>query len=86
VQKISGHHELTIGPIKIRCSENPRAYLDDIKRWLRYYFQEFLPTVSNLARASLESRHRMWQLSKVTCPECGKGLAACVGDLGVALR
>ncbi len=85
-QKISGNYELTVGPIKIRCAENPRAYLDDIRRWLRYYFQEFLPTVSNLARPLVESRHRMWQLSKTTCPECGKGLVACLGDLGVALK
>jgi hypothetical protein len=86
LQKISGHHELTIGAIKIRCSENPRAYLDDIRRWLHFYFQEFLPTVSSIARPLLESRHRMWQLSKVTCPECGKSLVPCVGDLGVAVR
>jgi hypothetical protein len=86
LQKISGHHELTIGAIKIRCSENPRAYLDDIECWLRFYFQEFVPTVANVARPLLESRHRMWQSSKLLCPECGRALAPCVGDLGIALR
>jgi hypothetical protein len=86
LQKISGQYELTIGAIKIRCSQNPRAHLDDIRRWLRYYFQEFLPTVSSLARPHVESRHRMWQLSRVTCPECARPLVPCLGELGLAVR
>ena len=86
VERADDAHELTVGSVKIRCTENPREYLDDIKRWLRYYFDEFLPTVSRAARPLAESRHRMWQLSKVTCPECGKSLVPCLGDLGVALR
>lgn len=86
LQKISGHYELTVGPLKIRCGENPRDHLDEMQRWLRYYFHEFLPTVATLARPLLESRHRMWILSRTTCPECGKSLVPCPGDLGVALR
>ena len=86
LQKISGHFELTVGAIKIRCADNPRAYLDDIKSWLRYYFQSFLPTVASPVRPAFESTHRMWQLSRVACPECGKPLVPCLGDLGVALR
>jgi hypothetical protein len=34
----------------------------------------------------VESRHRMWQLGKTACPECGKSLVPCPGDLGVGLR
>jgi uncharacterized C2H2 Zn-finger protein len=86
VQRISGAHELSIGAVKIRCADNPRPHLDDIKRWLRWYFNEFLPTVVNLARPLLESRHRMWQLGKVACPDCGRPLVPCLGDLGVALK
>lgn len=86
LHKFSGNYELTVGAIKIRCSENPRSYVDDIEQWLDYYFHEFLPTVPNVARPLLESKHRMWQLAKTTCPECGKSLVPCLGDLGVALR
>jgi uncharacterized C2H2 Zn-finger protein len=86
VQRISGAHELAIGAVKIRCADNPRPYLDDIKRWLRWYFDDFLPTVVKLARPLSESRHRMWQLGKVACPECGRPLVPCLGDLGVAIK
>jgi hypothetical protein len=40
----------------------------------------------NVALPMTESRHRMWQSSKVACPECGRALVPCPGDLGVALR
>jgi hypothetical protein len=78
--------ELLVGAQIIRAPEDPRAHLANIKRWLRWYFQEFLPTVSTAPRPMVESRHRMWQLGKVACPECGKSLVPCPGDLGVALR
>jgi uncharacterized C2H2 Zn-finger protein len=81
-----GEFEITVGHLRIRTSENPQAYLDDIKRWLRWYFQEFVPGVMKVAVPLTESRHRMWQASKVTCMECGKALVPCPGDLGVALR
>lgn len=79
-------YELQIGAASIRFAENPRPYVDDIKRWLRWYFFEFLPTVSAKPRPLTESRHRMWQLDKTACPECGKSLVPCPGDLGVGLR
>jgi hypothetical protein len=86
VQRSSGEYELSVGAIKIRCADNPKPHLDDMKRWLRWYFSDFLPTVVNLARPLAESRHRMWQLGKVACPECGRALVPCLGDLGVAVR
>lgn len=86
VQRVSGAYELAIGAFKIRCAENPRPHLDEMRRWLRWYFGEFLPAAMNLARPLAESRHRMWQLGKVNCPECGRALVPCLGDLGVALK
>ncbi|MBI1831287.1 MAG: hypothetical protein HYR84_07555, partial [Planctomycetes bacterium] len=79
-------YELQIGELRIRCAENPRAYLDDIKRWLRWYFQEFLPTVPTGQRPLAESRHRMWQLDKTACPDCARPLVPCPADLGVPLK
>ena len=86
VQRVSGGHELIVGYLRIRCSENPQQHLDEIQGWLGYYFQEFVPSVPSSTRLMTESRHRMWQLSKTTCPECARPLAPCLGDLGVALR
>jgi hypothetical protein len=86
MQNVSGGYEIQIGALRIRSAENPRAYLDDIQHWLNWYFKEFVPSVSNAPRPMTESRHRMWQLSKTTCPECGRALAPCPGDLGVALK
>ncbi len=85
IQRTNGY-EIVIGTQRIRSPENPQAHLEDIKRWLRWYFLEFVPTVPTSPRPMAESRHRMWQLSKVACPECGRALAPCPGDLGVAIR
>jgi hypothetical protein len=83
----SGGYELQIGGYqRIPLSENPDAYLDDIRSWLRYYFQDFVPSVPNTPQPMTESRHRMWQLSKVPCPECQRSLVPCPGDLGLPVR
>ena len=86
MQNLSSGYEIQIGNIRIRSAENPRAYLDDIQHWLQWYFRDFVPSVVNAPRPMTESRHRMWQLSKTTCTECGRALAPCPGDLGVALK
>ena len=86
VERLSGQYELQVGALIIRCADNPKPHLEDLNRWLRFYFQDFVPTVSNAARPMTETRHRMWLLSKTTCPECGRALVPCLGDLGVALR
>ncbi|MSQ95493.1 MAG: hypothetical protein EXR98_13170 [Gemmataceae bacterium] len=85
-QKVGAGYEIVVGTVCIRAAENPRDYLDAIKRWLRWYFQEFVPSVPTTPRPMTESRHRMWQLDKTACPDCGRALVACPSDLGVALR
>jgi hypothetical protein len=85
-QSISGGFELRIGALLIRCADNPRAYLDEVRRWLHWYFRVFVPSVSRHAEPLVESRHRMWQTDKITCPECSRSLVTCTGDLGVAVR
>jgi hypothetical protein len=82
-QAVSGGYDLQVGYLRIRCSENPRPHLQEIESWLRYYFITFVSTVPVTARPMTESRHRMWQLSKMTCPECDRPLVPCLGDLGV---
>jgi hypothetical protein len=86
VDRGSDGFELGIGDLTIRCSANPRPRLDEIKRWLRYWFLEFAPSLPSVARPMTESRHRMWHLSKTTCPECHRPLVPSPGDLGVALK
>jgi hypothetical protein len=86
MQRVNGSFELQVGVLRIRCAENPRAFLNDVQRWLNWYFLDFVPTVSSAPRPLTESRHRMWHLSKMTCPECSRTLVPCPGDLGVALR
>ena len=85
-ERIGGGFEIQIGSQRIRCAENPRPYLEPMKRWLRWYFLEFVPSVAHAPRPLTESRHRMWQLGKVICPECSRPLVPCLGDLGVALK
>jgi len=86
IDRVNDGFELGIGALTIRCAANPRPRLDEIKRWLRYWFLVFTPKLPSVARPMTESRHRMWQLSRVTCPECNRLLSPCPGDLGVALK
>jgi hypothetical protein len=86
MKPISDGYEVLVGALIIRSRDNPRAYLDDMKRWLQWYFHEFVSSVSDAPRPLTESRHRMWQLCKIVCPECGQPLVPCPGDLGVALK
>jgi hypothetical protein len=86
VDRGSDGFELGIGDLTIRCGTNPRPRLDEIKRWLRYWFLEFIPSLPSVARPMTESRHRMWHLSKMTCSECHRPLVPSPGDLGVALK
>jgi hypothetical protein len=81
-----GGYELRVGYQHIRCAENPAPHLDEIEAWLLWYFQKFVPSVPRATRFTSDSRHRMWQLGKIACPECKRALAACPGDLGVGLR
>ncbi len=77
---------LQIGEQRLRMNDDPRANLDEIRRWLEWYFREFLPTVPTGLPTILSCRHRMWQLSLTTCPECGKKFVPCPGDLGAAFE
>jgi len=82
----SNAYELRIGDVRIRCTDDPRPYLEDIKRWLRWYFFDFLPTVPAGPRPQTESRHRMWQLDKTACNDCSRPLVPCPADIGVPVK
>ncbi|MBI2806903.1 MAG: hypothetical protein HYX68_18135 [Planctomycetes bacterium] len=86
MRKFGGEYEIVIGDQRIRAPENPSAYLNDIRRWLSWYFHQFVKSVPAAPRPMIESRNRMWQLGKIDCPECAKPLYPCPADLGVALR
>jgi hypothetical protein len=86
VERSGDGYELEIGSLTIRCAENPRPHLDVIKRWLRYWFLDFTPSLQRLDRPISQTRHRMWQSSKLACPDCTRPLVPCPGDLGVVVR
>ena len=56
--------QLALHCLRIRTEENPRAYLDDIKRWLKWYFRTFAPTISNAPRPMTEVK--LWYPGRVS--------------------
>ncbi len=85
VQRGDGRYTLQIGEQRVRMNDDPRGNLEEIRRWVEWYFRDFLPAVPNAAPAMLSCRHRMWQLGARTCPECDKKFVPCPGDLGAAI-
>ena len=81
----NGKHYLHIGEQKISVTDDTRGKIAEIRRWIDWYFRDFLPNIPTAAPAILSCRHPMWQLCSATCPECGKNYVPCPGDLGAAI-
>jgi hypothetical protein len=88
VRRTEGDHpwEVVAGNQVIPCRRNPREAVDELQRWLAYYFQEFLPRLPAAAAPVQESDHNLWQAGKVACPSCGRALVPCLGDVGIGVR
>ncbi len=85
-QKVTGGYEILVGALRVRCLQNPRDHLVDLQRWLRWYFEDFLPRVPHGGAPDKVSPHKLWQASKVACPHCGRASVPILGDIGLRVR
>jgi hypothetical protein len=87
-RRTDGDHpwEVVVGNQVIPCKRSPRDIMDELQRWLQYYFLEFLPRLPGAAAPATESSHRLWQAGKVACPGCGRAVVPCLGDIGIGVR
>jgi hypothetical protein len=87
-RRTEGHHpyEVVVGNQIIPCLQHPRDAVEDLERWLQFYFLEFLPRLPGAPAVTQQSAHRMWQAGKVGCPSCGKGVVPCLGDVGIGVN
>lgn len=75
-----------VGSHRLRTTTKPRDLVVLLKTWLRFYFVDFLPRLPTARRPTSTAAQSMWHGLRTTCPECGKPLVPCVGDMGIALR
>jgi hypothetical protein len=80
-------YELEIGPHRLWFSYPPDADVERLLRWLRFYFQQFLPRVPDVRGWRSPGLPRALQgRDTVTCPECRRPLLGRRGEVGAAIR
>ena len=77
---------IEVGSHHLRTATKPRDLVQALKAWLRFYFDDFLPRLPLGRRAPSDAAQSMWHALRTTCPDCGRPLVPCVGDIGIALR
>jgi hypothetical protein len=77
---------LEVGSHRLRSAMKPRELVAALKAWLPYYFDDFLPRLPTARRSASEAAQKLWHGLRTSCPECGRPLVACTGDVGIAVR
>jgi hypothetical protein len=77
---------IEVGPHRLRTPRKPRDLVIELKAWLRFYFDDFVPRLAATRRPTSEAAQRMWQALRTSCPECSRPLVPCLGDVGIPLR
>jgi hypothetical protein len=82
-----GHHELVIGDRRFPFFANPEPVAAQLERWLRFYFGEFRPQVTEVGRWQAPDLAAVWRSrGSVACPDCGCILLPRVGEVGLSLE
>jgi hypothetical protein len=82
-----GRHELVIGDRRFPFLANPEPLAAQLERWLRYYFGEFSPQVTEVGRWQSPDLAAVWRSrGSVACPDCGSTLLPRVGEVGLSLE
>jgi hypothetical protein len=77
---------IEVGPHQLRTPRKPRDLVIELKAWLRFYFDEFLPSLPTARRPISEAAQKMWQALRTNCPDCNRPVVPCLGEVGIALR
>jgi hypothetical protein len=77
---------IEVGSHRLRSDRKPRDLTIALKAWLRFYFDAFLPRLPTARRPQSDTVQKLWQTMRTPCPECGRPLVPCVGDMGIAVR
>ncbi|HEY1860483.1 MAG TPA: hypothetical protein VGG61_09030, partial [Gemmataceae bacterium] len=82
-----GRHELVIEDRRFPFLANPEPVAAQLERWLRYYFGEFRPHVSEVGRWQSPDLAAVWRSrGSVACPDCGCVLLPRTGEVGLSLE
>jgi hypothetical protein len=78
-------YAIEVGEFKLRIARKPRDFIIELKAWLRFYFDDFLPRLPAARKAAKDGAAKPWQALRTNCPACGKALVPCQGDVGMAV-
>jgi hypothetical protein len=87
VRRGTAEHVVIVGDERFLVSQDPDAAATEIERWLRYYYQEFVPMVAEVYRwrsPHAASIVRAW--GTLACPECRQSFVARPGEVGIAVE
>jgi hypothetical protein len=78
--------DLILGERRFQSTEDLDGLARHMERWLRYWFNDFMPMTPNVLTWKPPDRAALLRAWGATpCPECGKYLLPKVGEVGVAL-
>jgi hypothetical protein len=81
-----GYH-LVVGGKELWFDQTPERLVEELKRWVLYYFLEFQP---NLRRFPVlrwgTGMQRLAGKNAVACPQCGRLLLPCLGEVGINME
>jgi hypothetical protein len=82
-----GIYELVVNEHRFAFPTDPDMLVARLERWLRFYFQEFMPQSAEVPRwqsPSVAASLRAQQA--VPCPQCGQKVVTRVGEVGTLLE
>ncbi len=77
---------IEVGSHRLKTPSKPRDLVIALKAWLHFYFDEFLPRLPAARRPASDAAQKMWQGLRTSCPECGRQIVPCLGDVGIAVQ
>lgn len=77
-------YDLVVGQERFGYSRNPRDIANELERWFKFYFDEFLPQSAAMQqRTAGDGLKRLWARNASPCPECRRTLLARLGEVGL---
>lgn len=76
-------YEIVLGTQRVWFSSNPNQIADELERWLRFYFTEFVPQLGKARPPRTSGATRFWRANAAPCPECHRPVVAIPGEVGL---
>ncbi len=78
-------YEIVAGNQHIWFSSNPHAVADELEKWLKFYFADFLPQLTKARQPRTGAATKLWRANATPCPECHRLVVPIAGEVGLRI-